>query len=159
MVPGGVGSSPDLLVLTRHGELATLGSSRRIIPKGEGMSWEYFRYRWDRMQSVDIGDNKVEIKRTQEDVQSLERMLVYIIGRMVMGQEVSLADPVIKEFFHVNEDEENPDKTVLEILGKIRHGADPRLTKCPKCGAAVRDLADVHDEVCMWCGHQLHTEY
>jgi len=123
------------------------------------MSWEYFRYRWDRMQSVDIGENKLEIKRAQEDCQSLERIIVYMLGKIVMKQELSLADPVIKDFLHVDVEEENPDKTVLEILGKIKHGADPRLTKCPKCGAAVRDLPDVHDEKCMWCGHQLETEY
>ena len=123
------------------------------------MTWEYFRYRWDRMQSVDIGENKMEIKRTQEDCQSLERIIVYMLGKIVMKQELSLADPVLKEFLHVNVEEENPDKTVLEIIGKIKHGSDPRLTKCPKCGAAVRDLPDVHAEKCMWCGHQLETEY
>jgi uncharacterized protein with PIN domain len=123
------------------------------------MTWEYFRYRWDRMQSVDIGENKLEIKRTQEDTQSLERIIVYMLGKIVMKQELSLADPVIKDFLHVDEKEENPDKTILEIIGKIKHGSDPRLTKCPKCGAAVRDLPDVHDEKCMWCGHQLETEY
>ncbi|MBW1810466.1 MAG: hypothetical protein JRJ87_19875 [Deltaproteobacteria bacterium] len=101
----------------------------------------------------------MEIKRAQEDCQSLERIIVYMLGKIVMKQELSLADPVIKDFLHVDVEEENPDKTVLEILGKIKHGADPRLTKCPKCGAAVRDLPDVHDEKCMWCGHQLETEY
>ncbi len=51
------------------------------------MTWEYFRYRWDRMQSVDIGENKMEIKRTQEDCQSLERIIVYMLGKIVMKQE------------------------------------------------------------------------
>ena len=123
------------------------------------MSWEYFRYRWDRMQSVDIGDNKLGVKKAQEDVQSLERILVYLLGKLVMDQEISIADPVIREFLHVDEKDTSPDRAILEIIGKIKHGADPRLTKCPKCGAAVRDLPDVHDEVCQWCGHRLHTEY
>ncbi|HUU02500.1 MAG TPA: hypothetical protein VM425_13745 [Myxococcota bacterium] len=123
------------------------------------MSWEYFRYRWDRMQSVDIGDNKLGVKKAQEDVQSLERILVYLLGKLVMDQEISIADPVIREFLHVDEKDTSPDRAILEILGKIKHGADPRLAKCPKCGAAVRDLPDIHDEVCQWCGHRLHTGY
>ena len=39
----------------------------------------------------------------------------------------------------------------------VMAGSGP--AKCPKCGSAVRDLEGVHDEVCMWCGHRLTTEY
>jgi len=124
------------------------------------MMWDYFRYRWDMMQSADIGDNKVAVKRAQEDVHELERMVVYMLGKLVLGEKLTLADPVIRDFLHIEQAEgRDPEHELLETLGKIRHGADPRLTKCPKCGAAVRDLPDVHDEVCQWCGFQLHTTY
>lgn len=123
------------------------------------MMWEYFRYRWDRMQSADIADNKIAITRAQEDIRELERMLIYLLGKLAMGESVTLADPVIKEFLHLEKAGKEAEKELLETLGKIRHGADPRLTKCPKCGAGVRDLAGVHDEVCQWCGHQLQTIY
>jgi hypothetical protein len=122
------------------------------------MTWEYFQYRWDRMQSVDIGLNKMEIKRLHEDVMTLERVLVYLITKIVLGQKLSIDDPVVREYLHI-EKAENPEKALAEIAGKVKHASDPRLVKCPKCGSAVRDLEDVHDEVCMWCGHRLTTEY
>ena len=122
------------------------------------MTWEYFQYRWDRMQSVDIGVNKMEIKRLHEDVMTLERVLVYLVTKIVLGQKLSIDDPVVREFLHIQK-AENPEKALVEIAGKVKHASDPRLVKCPKCGSAVRDLEDVHDETCMWCGHKLTTEY
>lgn len=122
------------------------------------MTWEYFQYRWDRMQSVDIGLNKMEIKRLHEDVLTLERVLVYLLTKIVLGQKLSIDDPVVREYLHI-EKAENPEQALAEIAGKVKHASDPRLVKCPKCGSAVRDLEGVHDETCMWCGYRLTTEY
>ena len=58
------------------------------------MTWEYFQYRWDRMQSADIGANKMEIKRIHEDVMTLERVLVYLVTKIVLGQKLSIDDPI-----------------------------------------------------------------
>ena len=66
---------------------------------------------------------------------------------------------MIAEFLHLEKTGKDPGAQVQEVIGKIRHGADPRLAKCPKCGAAVPDLPGVHDEVCQWCGYQLTTAY
>jgi len=122
------------------------------------MTWEYFRYRWDRMQSADIGSNKMEIKRLQEDCLTLERVLVYLLSRIALEQKITLDDPVLRDFLHLDK-ASNPEAALREIAGKVKHASDPRLVKCPKCGSAVRDLEGVHNETCQWCGHQLTTEY
>jgi hypothetical protein len=129
-----------------------------LRPKGAYMTWSYFRYRWDRMQSVDIGLNQLEIKRLQEDILSLERVLVYLLSKVTLEEKLTLDDPVVRDFLRLDK-AENPEAALREIAGNVKHAHDPKLVKCPKCGSAVRDIADVHDEMCQWCGHRLTTEY
>ena len=119
--------------------------------------WDYFKYRWDRMQSAEIGDNRRDISHLQAQVMGLEQMLVYLVGQLSLGQKVDLADPAVQEFLHVK-GEEDPRRAVLHLVGNFRGKYEPKLITCPTCGAKVRDLPGVTDEVCSWCGEQLETE-
>ncbi len=122
-----------------------------------GGGWNYFQYRWDRMQSVDIGENRTDITHLQSQVMALEQTLVYLVGKLALGQQISLDDPAIVDFLHLK-DAEDPKRDVLELVGNFRGRYEPKLITCTRCGAKVRDLPGVTDEVCSWCGQQLSTE-
>jgi DNA-directed RNA polymerase subunit RPC12/RpoP len=121
------------------------------------MSWDYFEYRWNMMQSVEIGTQKVDIEKLTQDFAAMERVLIYLLGRIALGQRITPDDPVVKNFMRIGE--EDPQSAVTDLVGKIRDRTAPKLIRCPRCGSGVRDLEGVHDEVCQWCGHKLSTKF
>ena len=119
--------------------------------------WQYFKYRWDKMQDAEIGNNRLDILHLQNQVMALEQILVYVVAKLAMGQPLDLQDPAILDYLHLK-DAEDPERAVLELVGNFRGRYENKLITCPECGAKVRDTPGIYDEVCTWCGHQLATE-
>ena len=85
-----------------------------------------------------------------------ERILRYLLARMVTGEPVTLADAPVREFLGLPDDAaENPERylpRLLEALG----GAT--LMTCPKCRAKVKDIPGVTEESCPFCGEFVGSE-
>ena len=116
--------------------------------------WEYFQYRWDRLQSAEIGRNTRDLAGLQQQVVELEKLLVYLVGRMALGEKLGLDDPEVRRFLHLG-DAEDPERAVLAMVRGFEQRTGPKVVECPRCGAGVRDLPGVTDERCGMCGEVL----
>jgi hypothetical protein len=119
--------------------------------------WDYFQRRWNVMQDAQIAENQKGIVNLEGQLVALERMLVYALVKGALGQPLGLDDPLLQEFLHLKE-VEDPRRALLELASNLRGVDQERLVTCPTCGAKVRDIPGVLDEVCSWCGQQIRTE-
>lgn len=119
--------------------------------------WDYFQYRWDRMQSADIGTNKTDIVQLQGQVMQLEQMLVYVMAKLAIGEAPPLSDPSVRKFLQID-GVEDPRRAAEELARTFEARHSPRIVTCPSCGAGVRDLPGITNERCGWCGTELRTE-
>lgn len=119
--------------------------------------WDYFQYRWDRMQSVDIAANKTDVTHLQTQVMQLEQMLVYVVAKAALGQPLTAESPVLQKFFRVREGDD-PKQAATQVVRSMEGKFVTRVVTCPSCGAGVRDLPGVTDELCNWCGTEIRTE-
>jgi hypothetical protein len=119
--------------------------------------WDYFQNRWNVLQDTQIAENQKGIVNLEGQVVVLERMLVFVLAKAGLGQPITLEDPVLQEFLHLK-GVADPKRALLELVAKLKGVDKERLVTCPTCGAKIRDIPGVFDEVCSWCGQQIRTE-
>ena len=109
----------------------------------------YWNYRWnpDVIRRDSVSDPKIgdlEMKVVQ-----LERIVSYLLVRLLRGEPVSARDRIVREFLNLS-DLQDDDRALSTILGQL---VEPLgLLTCPQCGAKIRDVPGVTDERCHWCG-------
>ncbi|HOX46101.1 MAG TPA: hypothetical protein PK668_21035 [Myxococcota bacterium] len=119
--------------------------------------WDYFQHRWNVLQDAQIAENQKGIVNLEGQVVLLERTLVYVLAKGALGQPIGLEDPVLAEFLHLK-DVADPRRALLELVSRLKGVDKERLVTCPTCGAKIRDIPGVLDEVCSWCGQQIRTQ-
>ncbi|MBW2700391.1 MAG: hypothetical protein JRF33_06190 [Deltaproteobacteria bacterium] len=119
----------------------------------------YFRYRWEQLQSEQITDNLQALRELKINFMDLEKTMVYMVSKLALGQSIDLEDPVFKDFLHMNKVDDKH-RAALELIAhfSVKKGGKAKLVECPNCHAKIKDVPGVTDEICTWCGHQLHTD-
>lgn len=120
-------------------------------------SWENFQYRWDRMQSADIGRNTRDVAEVAANLVELEQFLVYVTAKALLGEPLTLEDKTLRTFLKIDK-EDDPRRALVETIAHVQHRHEPKLVKCPRCGSGVRDLRGITDETCNFCGARVRTE-
>lgn len=120
-----------------------------------GMGW--FERRWEQMQNENISSLQSAVSELGNNFVELEKTMLYVVAKLALDQPIGLEDPVLRQFLHL--DEEDPRRGALELIAHFsaKRGGQVDLVDCPHCGAKVKDIKGVTDEVCTWCGHQLTT--
>ncbi|GEM_PF-5739353 len=82
-----------------------------------------------------------------------DKILRYLLARLVTHQPVSLADQPVREYLGLPADAaDHPDRYLPLLLQHL--GPAPLLT-CPQCGSKVKDVPGSTDERCGFCGHEV----
>ncbi len=85
-----------------------------------------------------------------------DKVLRYLIARLVTGEPVSLGDEPIRTYLGLPADAAtNPDKYLPIVLQAL--GPAPLMT-CPKCQSKLKDVPGVTNERCPFCGHEVGSE-
>lgn len=108
---------------------------------------DFFR---DRNQARDDAAMRDSVSRTDAKGAELQRVVSFVIAKLVTGQAISLADEPIRRFFGLPDDAAtNPKRYMHRILAAI---PGQGLLECPECGGKLKDVAGVLDEKCPSCG-------
>ncbi len=115
----------------------------------------YWQLRWnarvidrDAAEDPKIGD--LEMKVVQ-----LERIVSYLLVKLLRGERVSAQDRIVREFLNLS-NVRSDEEALAAILGQL---VEPLgLLTCPSCGAKIRDVPGVTDERCHWCGAAVGSE-
>jgi hypothetical protein len=141
-------------------EPGDVGPRRRGFVVGYG-SWWMER----RMQKYTIGDrvNKLrerrqndEILRSHVRIGELERMVAYLLARMIQGRSVTLDDEQVRRFLRIPSDAKDDSQSCLQAALSVLEPIG--LLECKACGSEVEDLPGFVDETCPICGEHIGSE-
>lgn len=97
------------------------------------------------------------IARSQTRLGELERIVAFLLAKMIQGEPVTLKDDPVRRFLRIPEAAEDSDDprylqlalAALEPIGLI---------ECPECGTKVRDIPGFLEESCPFCGAHVGSE-
>lgn len=108
---------------------------------------DYFR---DRNQARDDVAMRDSVSRADAKGTELQRVVSFVVAKLVMGQAISLADEPIRRFFGLPDDAAtNPEPYMHRVLAAI---PGQGLLECSACGGKLKDVAGLLDEKCPTCG-------
>jgi hypothetical protein len=119
------------------------------------MTSTYWARRWNASQIDKDSAQDVKMGNVEMKVVQLERMVSYLIIRLVRGQQIDLQDKIVREFLNlskVRDDQETLDAILSHLVKPLG------LLSCPSCGAKIKDVPGVVDEKCHWCGAYVGSE-
>lgn len=112
--------------------------------------------RWNMLQSRDIAQNQLDLTKLAWEFAELEKFVLYLAAKAALGQPLEPNDPVLRQVVKVGPGEDLR-AALVELVAQLQHRASPRIVKCPKCGAGVKDLRGVTEEKCQFCGAVVRT--
>jgi hypothetical protein len=113
------------------------------------ISHTYWARRWDAAQIDKDTSQDVKVGDLEMKVMQLERMVSYLIIRLVRDQQIDLGDKIVREFLNlskVRSDQDSLDAIFSHLVKPLG------LLTCPSCGAKIKDVPGIVDEKCHWCG-------
>lgn len=109
-----------------------------------------------KLQSLDDTHIRDSMSRTACRVAELEKIVGFLLAKMIQGETVSLADGPVRRFLRIPEDaKDNPAKYLQVALAAL----EPKgLLRCGACGAKAKDIPGFFDEKCPICGEPIGSE-
>ena len=115
----------------------------------------YWARRWNASQIDKDSSQDLKMGDLEMKVVQLERMVSYLIIRLVRDERIDLSDKIVREFLNLSEVRDDQDS--LDAI--LSHLVKPLgLLSCPDCGAKIKDVPGVLDEKCMWCGSYVGSQ-
>lgn len=115
----------------------------------------YWERRWSAEQINKDTDQDIKMGHMEMKSVMLERIVSYLIIRLIRNQPIDLKDKVVREFLNlssVREDQQSLDAILSHLVEPLG------LLTCGGCGAKIKDVPGVLDERCHWCGAYVGSE-
>jgi rubrerythrin len=102
-----------------------------------------------------ISDNIQSIAELRQEVETLRKVVRYLIFQQVRGEPLALEEEPIRTWLGLPV--EATAEQAMELL--MRSQAKVVGTSaCPSCGAQLQDLEGIRHEQCPWCGARMDSE-
>ena len=96
------------------------------------------------------------IARSASRIGELERIVAFLIAKMLRDESISLQDAPVRRFLRIPEDaQDDPEKYLQLALNALEPVG---LLVCTSCDSKVRDIPGFLDETCPICGAHVGSE-
>ena len=110
----------------------------------------------DRVNLVRERRQNEEIARSHARIGELERVVGFLIAKLLRKEPVSLAEEPVRRFLRLPSDAtDHPEKYIQQALAAL----EPVGTlQCADCGSQVEDIPGYLEEKCPVCGAQIGSK-